>query len=86
MWSWVLTAVGLTCFYLAGRKIWWSWYVGLAGQCLWFLYAISTRQWGFLMGVVLYSVVYARNAYSWTKSHRSEVTDGVRSARSDGRR
>ena len=26
-WSWLLTAVGLTCFWLAGRKVWWAWYV-----------------------------------------------------------
>ena len=38
-WSWLLTAVGLTCFWLAGRKVWWAWYVGIAGQALWLAYS-----------------------------------------------
>jgi hypothetical protein len=24
-WSWALTLAGLTCFLLAGRKVWWAW-------------------------------------------------------------
>ena len=71
IWSWVLTAVGLTCFYLAGRKVWWAWYVGLAGQALWLAYSILTQQWGFLVGVVAYSLVYTRNAAAWTREHRA---------------
>lgn len=65
-WSWALTLVGITCFFLAGRKVWWAWYVGLAGQLIWLLYALLTRQWGFLVGVVLYTIVYSNNAYRWT--------------------
>jgi hypothetical protein len=34
MWSWVLTAVGVTGLYLAGRKVWWAWFVGLGAQVL----------------------------------------------------
>lgn len=76
-WSWALTIVGLTCFWLAGRKVWWAWYVGLAGQFLWLGYSLITQQWGFLMGVIAYSVVYARNAYRWTKEHAdASLQDG----------
>ena len=32
LWSWLLTAVGLSCFWLAGRRVWWCWYIGLGGQ------------------------------------------------------
>lgn len=71
VWSWVLTAVGLTCFFLAGRKVWWAWYVGIAGQALWLTYSLVTAQWGFLAGVVAYTAVYAKNAHSWTAEHRS---------------
>lgn len=42
-WSWVLTLVGVTCFFLAGRKVWWAWYVGLAGQITWLLYSLITE-------------------------------------------
>lgn len=70
IWSWALTAVGLTCFILAGRKVWWAWYVGIAGQVLWLAYSITTAQWGFLIGVIAYTAVYIKNAHSWTKEHR----------------
>ena len=72
MWSWVLTIVGLTCFWLAGRKVWWAWYVGIAGQFLWLIYSITTQQWGFVVGVAAYSLVYVQNAIKWTKEHREE--------------
>ena len=67
LWSWTLTAVGLTCFVLAGRKVWWAWYVGIAGQALWLAYSLATAQWGFLAGVVAYTAVYAKNAHTWTR-------------------
>lgn len=66
-WSWALTLVGVACFWLAGRKVWWAWYVGLAGQVTWLAYSLMTEQWGFLVGVVLYTFVYTRNAVRWTR-------------------
>lgn len=74
VWSWVLTAVGLTCFYLAGRKVWWAWYVGLAGQFLWLAYSLITQQWGFLAGVAAYGWVYTNNAIRWTREQRQSDT------------
>lgn len=71
LWSWALTAVGLTCFWLAGRKVWWAWYVGIAGQFLWLAYSLLTAQVGFLVGVVAYGFVYVRNAIAWTREHRA---------------
>ena len=69
-WSWVLTVVGLICFWLAGRRVWWAWYIGIAGQFTWFAYAIATRQWGFIAGAVAYTIVYIKNAIQWTREHR----------------
>lgn len=70
MWSWILTAVGVTGFILAGRRVWWCWYVNIACQALWLAYALTTRQYGFIAGAVVYSVVFARNAVLWTREHR----------------
>ena len=67
LWSWLLTAVGLTCFFLAGRKVWWAWHVGIAGQVLWLAYSLTTAQWGFLAGVIAYTAVYTKNAHAWTR-------------------
>ena len=69
-WSWLLTAVGLTGFILAGRKVWWCWYVNLACQGLWFAYALVTKQYGFIAASVVYTVVFAQNAIRWTREHR----------------
>lgn len=75
-WSWALTLVGATCFALAGgigtRKVWWAWYIGLAGQLLWLAYSLISQQWGFLVGVVIYSIVYTRNTVKWTREHFDE--------------
>ncbi|HQW88944.1 MAG TPA: hypothetical protein PK478_03785 [Nitrospira sp.] len=67
LWSWALTVVGLSCFWLAGRKVWWAWYVGIAGQALWLTYSLLTQQWGFLAGVAAYTWVYVGNARRWTR-------------------
>jgi len=64
-WSVVLTAVGVLGLYLAGRRSWWGWAVGLAAQALWIAYAIATRQWGFIGSALAYGLVYGRNARAW---------------------
>ena len=68
-WSWVLTIIGLAGFYLAGKKIWWAWYVNIANQVLWFVFAVTTELWGFLLGTFAYLFVFIKNAYIWTKEH-----------------
>ena len=68
-WSWALTVMGATTFWLAGRKVWWAWYVGLITQVVWTAYSVATQQWGFLVGVVVYTAVYVRNAVRWTREH-----------------
>lgn len=70
LWSWVLTLMGVSCFFLAGRKVWWAWYVGLATQVVWVAYSVVTQQWGFLAGCALYTFVYTKNAVAWTAEHK----------------
>lgn len=77
LWSWILSVVGITGFVLAGRKVWWSWYVNLGCQILWFTYAIVTQQYGFIFAALAYSVVFTQNAIKWTKEHRAKEKDGV---------
>lgn len=72
LWSWLLTAVGLTGFILAGRRVWWSWYINLACQGLWFAYAFATQQYGFIVAALAYSIVFTQNAIKWTKEHREK--------------
>jgi len=67
MWSWVLTAVGVFGLFLAGRRVWWAWFVGLGAQSLWLIYAIVTDQWGFIVSAFAYGWVYAKNGIAWTR-------------------
>ena len=64
-WSWILTGVGVLGLYLAGRKFWWAWLIGLGAQVLWIAYAIATHQYGFIVSAVAYGWVYAKNARGW---------------------
>jgi len=74
-WSWLLTAVGLVGFVLAGRRVWWCWYVNLACQALWLAYALVTQQYGFIASALLYTVVFARNARAWTAEWHEAAPD-----------
>lgn len=65
--SWVITIIGLIGFYLAGKKVWWCWYVNIANQFLWAAYALIFEQWGFLLGVLFYAGIFTKNAYEWTR-------------------
>lgn len=67
LWSYLLTAVGVTGIWLAGRKSTWGWAIGLGAQVLWIAYAIATRQWGFIVSALVYGTVYARNWARWTR-------------------
>lgn len=66
-WSYLLTAVGVLGLYLAGKKDRRGWVVGMGAQLLWFAYAISTRQWGFIGSCVAYGSVYTRNFLAWRR-------------------
>lgn len=71
-WSWVLAAIGVTGLFLAGSKRKLGWAVGFGVQALWVIYAIATRQWGFIFSAIAYGWVYARNWLRW----RREATEG----------
>lgn len=75
-WSWALTLIGVTGFWLAGRKVWWAWYVNIANQALWLAYALVSQQWGFLLGIPVYLAVFVPNAVRWTREHRAALDDG----------
>lgn len=72
IWSWLLGIVGLAGFFLAGRRVWWAWYINIANQVLWVAYSIITDQLGFLVTSFVYAIVFVRNAYLWTKVHNQE--------------
>lgn len=76
IWSVILSIVGLTGLYVAGRKSHWGWFIGLGAQFLWAIFAITTAQYGFLLSVVGYGWVYWTNWRKW----RAEVRKKEHSA------
>jgi len=66
---WVVSAVGILGFHLAGKKIWWCWYINVANQILWVIFALVTDQLGFLVSTIFYLPLFANNARKWTRDH-----------------
>lgn len=60
MWSYLLAAIGLTGLYLAPKYPAVGWWFNIAAQALWAIYAITTRQWGFLASAAVYALMYVR--------------------------
>lgn len=76
-WSWVLTTIGITGYILIGRKVWWAWYVNIGVQVLWIIYAIQTKQYGFIVSAVMYAIVFATNARKWTNDRESKAASDL---------
>lgn len=69
VWSWALSIVGMVGFILAGKKVWWAWYINIANQVLWYAYAVVTEQLGFIVAATFYTIIFSKNAISWTRDH-----------------
>ena len=66
-WSWVLATIGVAGIYFVGRKEIWAWFVLLFNECLWIIYAITTKQYGFIFAAIAYGIVYIRSYIHWSK-------------------
>ena len=76
LWSFVLSTIGVFGIYLAGSKNVWGWFLGLGAQVLWFIFAIVTKQYGFIISAFAYGWVYGRNFLKWRRER--EEPDDVR--------
>ncbi|MBY8872874.1 hypothetical protein K7640_13620 [Micromonospora sp. PLK6-60] len=64
-WSWALTLVGLTGWWLTGRRLWQGWAVSLSVQILWLAYALVTEQYGFIVAALSYGAMATLNLRRW---------------------
>jgi membrane protein implicated in regulation of membrane protease activity len=74
LWSWALMAVGVTGLFLAGRGGWLGWAIGIFAQLLWFVYALVTKQYGFIVSAIAYGVVNVINLRKALKRQREADT------------
>ncbi len=68
-WSWLLMTVGIVGLYLSGSHKSTGWLIGLGAQVLWFTYALSTQQHGFMVSSLAYGSVYLRNYLRWRREN-----------------
>jgi hypothetical protein len=60
--------MGITGMYFVGKKRWEAFLWLIVMECLWIVFAIQTKTYGFIVGSVAYMVVYTRNAKLWRSS------------------
>jgi hypothetical protein len=72
IWSLILAIVGITGLYLAGKKLWAGWAIGVGAQFLWIIYAVVTSQWGFIVSALAYGWVYTTNWLKWMRTTDKE--------------
>jgi len=72
-WSWVLAAIGVTGIFFVGRKVIWAWLLLLFNECLWIIYAVTTKQYGFIVAALAYGVVYIRSYIHWSNDKVNEI-------------
>ena len=66
-WSWLLAVVGVTGIYVVGRKTIWGWLVLLVNECIWIIYALATKQYGFIAMATAYALVYIKSYRQWRR-------------------
>ncbi|HET9144084.1 hypothetical protein [Actinophytocola sp.] len=65
--SFALAALALTNAELAGRKRRAAWVVGMVAQVGWICFMLLTRNWGFLISITGFTVIYIRNYRAWSR-------------------
>ena len=71
-WSYALTIIGVSGVFLAGRKDWRGWAVGILSEIIWIIYAIVTMQYGFIFGALAYGAVFTKNLIDWINQSKKE--------------
>lgn len=67
----MLAAIGICGIFVVGQKTIWGWWVLLFNECLWIIYAITTEQYGFIVGAVAYAAVYIKSYLHWKSNAHS---------------
>jgi len=73
LWSWILAVIGVTGIFFVGKKVVWAWLVLLVNEFIWIAYAITTKQYGFIVMATAYAIVYVRSYLSWNLEAKNGV-------------
>jgi hypothetical protein len=69
MMPYVLSVIGVAGMLVIGAGRWWGWLIALANECLWLVFAVLTKQYGFIIGAAVYGTVNTYNALRWRQNH-----------------
>ena len=67
MMPYILSVIGVTALVMVGRHMWQGWVLAFCNECLWVGFALATRQYGFILGAVVYGTVNTYNAVRWRR-------------------
>lgn len=65
VFPYILSVLGIAALLTIGRGHWWGWGIAFTNECLWIMFAITTEQYGFLLGAFAYGAVNVYNAVRW---------------------
>lgn len=74
MFDWILAVVGVTGMFFVGRKTIWGWLILCVNECLWIIYAINTKEYGFIAMAVAYAAVYIKSYIHWKREDAETKT------------
>lgn len=68
--DWILSLLSCIMLWMMGNRNKYAPLLGIFAQVLWIYYAISLKQYGLLLGALLYTVVHIRNTILWWKEDK----------------
>ena len=73
IWSVALGIAGISGQYIIGKKSHKGYLVGMGTQILWFIFAVQTKQYGFILLCSLYFGIYFKSWREWRADERAAI-------------
>ena len=80
-WSALLATTFLISLVLIGKNNPWGWALGILDELLWIIYAITTRQWAFIISAAAYAAICLRNLRTWRRHATTNSHPGTDTTR-----
>ncbi len=80
-WSALLATTFLISLVLIGKNNPWGWALGILDEALWVVYAVTTRQWAFIVSAAAYAAICLRNLRAWRRDVTADSHPGTGTAR-----
>jgi hypothetical protein len=63
----ILSIISMIGLFLAGRKVWWAWFLPAGVQLFWIVLTAQTNPPEFVFASLMLLLVYSFNAFTWVK-------------------